>query len=523
MDIKLLRVTFACLLAAGCTVGPDYKAPGASGPASWFAFTAPRPAPQAKATPGKTTGADTTSVAVTAPIDAAWWTVFGDPELDTLVHRAAMANLDIRTAALRLDESREQRAIAGADQFPNLGGNGSYTREKASAKGLFGALGGGGPTSSTNAATTANGSSGATAGAIPPTSSLLNPFDLYSFGFDASWELDLWGRVRREIESANASVEAGEQARRSAVISVMAEVARDYVQLRGIQRTASITRRNLDIAQAALRLTQSRAAGGLTTELDVANARAQAANVAAQLPQLEQQEDAMINQISLLLAEQPGALRAELMDVKPVPAVPPTVPVGLPSELLRRRPDIAQAEAQLHAATADIGVAVADFYPRITLSGSVSLQALQPKELGTWAARQYAFGPSISLPIFEGGRLRGTLELRRAQQQEAALNYQKTVLQAWHEVANALDAYDTEQRRRAQLEVSAAAARQAESLARQRYTQGIADFLQVLDAQRTLLGAEQALADSTTAVSGNLVSIYKALGGGWDAPQVAAR
>jgi len=518
MDIRLLRVTFACLLAAGCTVGPDYTAPEASGPSSWFAFAAPRPAPQAKVTK-----VDTSSVAVTAPIDAAWWTVFGDPELDALVHRAAMANLDIRTAALRLDESRQQRAIAGADQFPNLSGNGSYTREKASAKGLFGALGGGGPTSSTNAASTANGGAGSTAGGIPG-KSLLDPFDLYSYGFDASWEIDLWGRVRREIESANATVQASEQARRAAVISVMAEVARDYVQLRGIQRTASITRQNLDAAQSALRLTQSRAAGGLTTELDVANARAQAANVAAQLPQLEQQEDAMINQISLLLAERPGALRAELIDMKPVPPVPPTVPVGLPSELLRRRPDIAQAEAQLHVATADIGVAVADFYPRITLSGSLSLQALQPQNLGTWAARQYAFGPSISLPIFEGGRLRGTLELRRAQQQEAALNYQKTVLQAWHEVANALDAYDTEQRRRAQLEVSTAAARQAESLARQRYTQGIADFLQVLDAQRTLLGAEQALADSTTTISGNLVSIYKALGGGWDATdEVAAR
>jgi NodT family efflux transporter outer membrane factor (OMF) lipoprotein len=188
----------------------------------------------------------------------------------------------------------------------------------------------------------------------------------------------------------------------------------------------------------------------------------------------------------------------------------------VPSELARRRPDIREAEAQLHAATADIGVAVADFYPKITLDGSIGLQALKAKDLGNWGARQYGLGPTISIPIFEGGKLRATLQLRKVEQQEAALNYQQTVLQAWHDVDNALTAYAAEQRRRDALSNSVAQNRRALDLSRQRYTQGVADFLNVLDAQRTLLQAELQLAESTTTVSQNLVQLYKALGGGWE-------
>ena len=192
------------------------------------------------------------------------------------------------------------------------------------------------------------------------------------------------------------------------------------------------------------------------------------------------------------------------------------MPVGLPSELARRRPDIRQAEAQLHAATADIGVAVADFYPKITLDGSIGLQALKAKDLGNWGARQYGLGPTISIPIFEGGKLRATLQLRKVEQQEAALNYQQTVLQAWHDVDNAMTAYAAEQRRRDALAASVAQNQRALSLARQRYTQGVADFLNVLDSERALLQAQLQLAESTTTVSQNLVQLYKALGGGWE-------
>ena len=272
---------------------------------------------------------------------------------------------------------------------------------------------------------------------------------------------------------------------------------------------------NLASAKQSAGLTNERFQGGLATDLDVANAQGQVEATAANIPQLEQQEAQSINAIGLLLGMPPAALQAELSPRKPVPPVPPKVPIGLPSELARRRPDIRQAEAQLHAATADIGTAKADFYPRITLSGSVALQALQFRNLG-WSAGTYSFGPSLTIPIFEGGRLRRTVELREAAQQEAAINYQKTVLQAFTDVDNALIAYGAEQRRRARLAAQVAQARRALNLAQNQFRQGVTDFLQVLTAQRTLLSAEQQLSDSTATVSANLVALYKALGGGWE-------
>ncbi|MGH7153253.1 MAG: efflux transporter outer membrane subunit, partial [Acetobacteraceae bacterium] len=253
-----------------------------------------------------------------------------------------------------------------------------------------------------------------------------------------------------------------------------------------------------------------------TTDLDVANAAAQVRTTAAQIPALEQQEHQLINALSFLLAKPPNALTAELAVPRPVPPVPPQVPVGFPSELARRRPDVRQAEAQLHAATANIGVAVAAFYPQITLNGSAGFQALNFDKLWTWPARMYALGPGITLPIFEGGQLRETVELRKAQQQEAAIAYQRTVLQAWHEVDNALDAYRREQQRRQQLVQAVADNRRALGLAQSRYQEGVADFLSVLTAEQNLLATEQQLANSTTAVSDNLVALYKALGGGWE-------
>lgn len=482
-------------------MGPNFVPPHLFSPASWFSGRPQPPATLASRT-------------VPQPIDVDWWSLFHDPELTSLERRVAYANLDVRTATIRLAESREQRAIVSASAFPAVNGNASYTREKPSQEGVLSLTPAGGATGANGASqgTIANGT-GSGVGVPNP---IFQPFDLWQYGFDASWELDLWGKVRREIESANASVQASADARRAALISVLAEVARDYLNLRGTQTALRIQRENLKTAQESLRLTQERAAGGLTSDLDVANAAAQVASTQAQIPALQQQEAEQINALSFLLGDTPGALRSELATFKPVPPVPPKVPVGLPSELARRRPDIRQAEAQLHSATADIGVAVADFYPQITLSGSVSLQALQFKDLGNWAARQYAFGPGITLPIFRGGELRGTLELRKAQQREAAVNYQRTVLRAWHDVDNALTAYADEQRRRAALGVAVQQSQRALALARDRYAQGLADFLQVLDAERTLLSAEQQYASSTTTVSTNLVQLYKALGGGWE-------
>jgi NodT family efflux transporter outer membrane factor (OMF) lipoprotein len=340
-------------------------------------------------------------------------------------------------------------------------------------------------------------------------------FNLFQAGFDSSWELDLWGRVRREVEGAAANLEAAGEARRQTLVTSLAELARDYVQLRGMQETLRITQENLKSSQESARLSEERFRGGLATDLDVANARAQVEATAANIPQLEQQQEQMVNAISLLLGEPPGALSAELLPPQPVPPVPPVVPVGLPSDLLQRRPDIRQAEAQLHAATAEIGEAKAEFFPKVSLSGSFALQAVKFKDLGNFGSRTYGLGPSITIPIFEGGKLKGQLELREAQQQEAAINYQKTVLQAFHDVDNALIAYRAEQQRHDRLAAQVRQAQLALGLAQQRFRQGLSDFLEVLTAQRTLLQAQQQLADSSTTVSTNLVALYKALGGGW--------
>ncbi len=369
-------------------------------------------------------------------------------------------------------------------------------------------------TTSTPPGQSANGAFGNTAGGVA--SPNLPAFDIYQYGFDASWELDLWGQVRRSVESATASLNASADARRAALISAMAEVARDYMDLRGTQDQLRIARESVDTAQQGLRLTQERAAAGVTTDLDVANASAQVRTTAAQIPALEQREHELINALSFLLAKPPNALTAELAVPRPVPPVPPRVPVGFPSELARRRPDVRQAEEQLHAATSNIGVAVAAFYPQVTLNGSFGFQALQFGNLWTGAARQYALGPGITIPIFEGGQIRQTVLLRRAQQQEAAIAYQRTVLQAWHDVDNALDAYQREQERREQLVQAVDQNRRALSLAQSRYQEGVANFLDVLTAETNLLSTQQQLANSTTTVSDNLVALYKALGGGWE-------
>jgi NodT family efflux transporter outer membrane factor (OMF) lipoprotein len=480
---------------SGCTLGPNFTPPDWASPASWFA------GPKETVKPAR-------SVPVAEPIDAGWWTLFGDPVLTGLEQRVAGENLDVKTAAIRLAESRAELGVARASLFPTLGGNASYTRQQPSNNGLFAVV------PSAAGATGASGASGASTGGVQGGG--LQAFDLYQGGFDASWEVDLWGGVRRSVEAATATAESAKEAERSALLSSLAEVARDYIQLRGTQAQLAIARENVHTAQQSLNLTQQRAAGGVTTDLDVANASAQLRTTLAEIPRLEQQEAQGINALSLLLGQPPNALRADLATAKPVPPVPPRVPVGLPSELARRRPDIRQAEAQLHAATADIGVAEANFYPSLSLTGSFGLQSLQFKNAFNLNSKQYAIGPGLTIPIFEGGQLRSTLELRKAQQQEAAVAFQKTVLQAWHDVDNALTAYQAEQTRRDQLVQAVAENRRALGLAQSRYQQGVADFLTVLDAERSLLQTQQQLAESTTTVSSNLVALYKALGGGWE-------
>jgi NodT family efflux transporter outer membrane factor (OMF) lipoprotein len=493
--LRFAAVAGIAFLSA-CTLGPNFVAPQPKTASSWVKPTA-NPDPAFRSQP------------VADGIDPEWWRLLGDPLLTSLEHRAAIANFDVREASMRLAESRAEGRATASDQYPDLSGAGSFDREEPSAKGLlslFAAAPAGGHASA---------GFGGGAGGVG-SSQFSNALNLWQYGFDASWELDLWGRVRRQVESAQASTEESAELRRDVLLSSLAEVARDYVSLRGLQCQRRIAQDDHAAAQQVLDVTQSRAEKGLAPDLDVANAAAEADSVAAQLPALDQQIASQINALSFLLAEPPGALSAELSSSQPVPPTPPRVPVGVPSDLARRRPDIRAAEAALHAATADIGVAQADFYPSITLNGSVGIQALNGADLGTWGARQYDLGPAISIPIFEGGRLHATLALRKASQQEAAFNYQKTVLQAWHEVDDALTAYRSEQDRNDQLRRQRDESARALSIARIRYQDGVGDFLSVLDAERVALQAEQDFVTSNTNISLNLIQLYKALGGGWE-------
>jgi NodT family efflux transporter outer membrane factor (OMF) lipoprotein len=287
------------------------------------------------------------------------------------------------------------------------------------------------------------------------------------------------------------------------------------MQLRGTQNRLEIAKGNLRLAEENVDLVNKRYGSGVATTLDLAQSRAQQATIAASLPPLRTQEAELINAIGLLLGEAPRALETELRRSQMVPRVPRKVPVGLPGTLVRRRPDVREAEARLHEATAQTGVAVASFYPDVTLNGAVGLESLHLSNLFSPGSATSLLGPSISVPIFEGGKLRGLLEVRESQQREAAIFFQKTVLRAWKEVDDALTAYREAQLRRADVARSVTENRAALQAARQRYSEGAIDFLNVIATQTQLLQSENFLADSDTQIATYLVNLYRALGGGW--------
>jgi len=284
--------------------------------------------------------------------------------------------------------------------------------------------------------------------------------------------------------------------------------------LRGVQRLIDITQSNLKAQQDAYKLTHAQAQGGETSNLDVESASAEVATTEAQLPSLEDQKSHVINALSLLLALEPGALQSELDAAKPLPPNPPGVPIGMPSDLARRRPDIRRAEAQLHAATANIGVATADLYPRLTMTGSIGLQALRFNKLSDWGSKFYNFGPALSIPVFNGVTY-ANITVQEVRQKEAALSYKTTVLSALHDVENAVSSYEAEQIRVRALQRAAEANENSLSLAQQRYRAGLSSFLDVLDAERRLYASQTEVARSSVMISTDLVAIYKALGGGW--------
>ncbi|WP_312936454.1 efflux transporter outer membrane subunit [Pseudomonas sp.] len=470
----LMRISPAVLAAAlaGCSLGPDFHKPDSQAPAQW---SSPR-------------GERAASQPLAAPLEQRWWNSFHDARLSALIERVTARNLDLQMASARVLQSRAARSSVAADETPSVGADAGYSRARNSAEGL----------------NDPSGNAGKSA------------YSLWQGDLTAGWELDLWGRVRRQVEAADANVQVAEDDRRGVLLSLLAETARDYIQLRAVQRTLEVTEGNLKVAQHSLELSRDRQAEGVATRLDVAQASAQVASIEARLPTLQARRDDLINALSLLAAEPPGHLQAQLLAPGALPEPQQRFAIGVPSELAARRPDIRQAEARLHAVTASIGVAEADFYPRIRLSGSVGLQSLQLADLGSWSARRFALGPQVSLPIFEGGRLKGTLQLREAQQQEAAVVYRKTVLGAWHEIDDVLRLYNASQLRRDHLAEAVRQNRIALDTAQRQYVEGAVDFINVLSVQSALLTSEEQWIDSSSAVAQAMVGLYKALGGGWE-------
>ena len=464
----------AGLALAGCTVGPNFTSPKTPAPPAFGA----EPADVASRTYG-------------GAVDAAWWTSFGNAELTSLTERLARQNLDLKAAAERIVQARAERRVTASQGLPHLELQGYAENLRASPEGLLKTL--------------------------QPAPGAPGQFEIYQDQAQASWEIDLFGRVRRAVEAQSANVTVQTEARHALALSALAELAQDYLQLRGLQVREAVIQHNLDLTHRREALVRDRFANGVATNLDVAQADAQAASIAEDLPTLHTEEARLTNALALLLAEPPRALEAELKPAGTLPARPPAVPVGLPSELLRRRPDVREAEARLHVATAQTGVAVADFFPQVSLSGSFGTQSLSTSNLFTYGARSFMAGPSITVPLFEGGRLKGELDLRKSEQREAALAYQQAVLQAWHDVDNALTAYAEGQHRRADTLTAVRSNQVALLTAEQRYSQGADTFLDVIAAQGAVLQTQDALAQVEAQLDVDLVTLYRALGGGWQA------
>lgn len=480
-------VAAMCLAAvlAGCTVGPDFQAPRPDPPKTWRPLT------------GEETTTGEAVVTKQAAQLAQWWTVFDDPALTALVQRALEANLELQQARLRIREARAQLALATGERLPSIGADASYRRRHVSENGIASAIGGSG------------------AGAPPIPGSALDEFDLYQAGFDATWELDLFGGTRRRIEAARAELGATVENSRAVRVSLIAEVARNYFRVRGAQRRLAIARDNLQKQQEILALTRDLQAAGMASQQAVNRIAARLAQTRATLPLLQTRKRRALHRLSLLVGGYPGAVSKRIPKPNALPDVPPAVPIGLPSTLLQRRPDIRRAERKLHAATAEVGVAVARLFPHISLTGSFGFQSTEFDQLATWESRFFGIGPAIHLPIFRQGKLRTLVRVQKTQRKQALLQYRKTVLTAFREVADAITAYRNAHQRHQALANAVANNRQAAMLAMDRYKHGLTDYLAVLDAQTALLRSRDALAQASIAVRTRLIALYKALGGGW--------
>lgn len=483
--LTCLSISIALALAlTACATGPSYQPPTAQAPDDWTTW---RSGDESLRIPVETRQA----------LPSAWWRAFNDPLLDQLQQRAIEASPDLRTATLHFAQARVQRSTTAAQRGPDVGVSGGVSRQRQSEVGagtrMLDALGG-------DRARLAD--------------FLSEPFTLYQAGFDASWELDLWGRVRGSIEAADADVQRQAALLDLARLSLASDVARHYIDLRTAQRQSQLAREDIAALQDRLGLLEARVKRGVMDHLDLERQRAELSAVEGQLPSLLAQESGSANQIALLLGERPGALRGLLAapTAETSPATPPDLALGLPSELALRRPDIRAAEAQLHRATAGIGVARADLYPSIRLGAKFGHESYLRGEFGDWGSRTWSIGPSLNLPLFDHGRRKSVVQLRELEQQEAAVNYQRTVLQAWQEIDDALNGYAAERQQAQQMQARLNSTRKAYELARARYDGGTVDFTVVLDGQRAYLQARRDLVASQGRLGNRYVMVNRVIG-----------
>jgi NodT family efflux transporter outer membrane factor (OMF) lipoprotein len=463
LDVLLLTIV---LIVSGCAaVGPDYVRQEAEAPDRW---QAPLQAGLSLEQP------DFSDL-------SHWWTILQDPQLAELEERAGRGNPDLKEAQARIREARAMRGIRQAEGFPGLDGSAAARRSRSSEN---------------------NGSG--------------EEKNLFSLGFDASWEADIFGRVKRSVEASQADLEGTKENLYHLQVVLMAEVALNYVEVRTFQQRLDLNRENIKILQQGYELNDSRYRAGIIGELAVQESLRLLETAKSTRPLLEVGLDAAKNRLAVLLGEHPGQLHKELAMSQPLPSLPANVAVGIPAETLRRRPDVRRAERGLAAQTARIGVATAELYPKFRLSGTLGLEALSAGDLLQTASRTWGFGPGVEWNIFDAGSIRRNIEVQNARQEQALIQYERTVLKALEEVENALVAYAQEQQRSDSVARASAAAERASELAQDQYLAGLVSFNNVLDAQRSLLTLSDELARSNGNIVANLIRIYKALGGGWN-------
>lgn len=466
---------FALLAAllSGCTVGPDYRKPELAVPPAFAA-------------------AD--EVGSTSP-DGPWWRAFGDDELTALIDRAVRGNTDVRVAVARLRQARAALTGAAARALPQVDVGADVTNSQFSENGFLKGLGGSGPP-----------------GAIVPGQRI----DLQQVDLDASWELDIFGGVRRAEEASRAELAAASHDLHAVLVSLLGELAGSYFDLRGLQQRLAIAERTVTYQQATLDVITEQVDAGIADAFDLERARNLLANARAHVPELQAQVHATMRRLEVLLGAMPGTLQAELQDARPLPPMPEALAVGIPSQTLRRRPDVQAAERRLAAATARIGEATADLFPRFSLTGQVGLQSQRLDELGSGDSLFWLVGPSVRWPLLDFGRVRANIAVQDARTEQALAIYEGTVLQALSDVEVALVRLARDRRRVAALTDAHTAAEQALHLAEERYRSGVLEFLDLLDSQRTVDDAADAQARGEQSVASDVVALFKALGGGWE-------